>query len=121
MIPIFNLIEMRYGRSVRIDIDDSLREEQKFLPPASLQLLVENAIKHNGHSSDAPLQIDILRTDDRIEVRNTLSPLLSTIASTGLGLKNIRERYALLGSEKVVVRKDASFYSVSLPLLNRND
>lgn len=112
------LIKMRYGESVVVHIEDSLRDEEKFIPPACLQLLVENAIKHNGHSPDAPLSIDILRSENHIVVRNLLSPLLSSIESTGLGQKNIRERYALLSHEEVIIQKTDRDYSVSLPILN---
>ena len=112
------LIKMRYGESVVVHIEDSLRKEKKSIPPACLQLLVENAIKHNGHSPDAPLSIDILRIENHIVVRNLLSPLLSSIESTGLGQKNIRERYALLSHQEVIIQKTDRDYSVSLPILN---
>lgn len=112
------LIKMRYGESVIVHIEDSLREERNCIPPACLQLLVENAIKHNGHSLDAPLYIDIMRAEKHIVVRNLLSPLASSIESTGLGQKNIRERYALLSREEIIIRKTDRYYSVSLPILN---
>lgn len=112
------LIKMRYGESVIVHIEGSLRDEKNFIPPACLQLLVENAIKHNGHSLDAPLSIDITRSENYIIIRNLLSPLSSSIESTGLGQKNIRERYALLSHDEIIIQKTDRYYSVSLPILN---
>ena len=68
-------------------------------------------------SSEHPLVIDIKLSDDYITVSNLKSPLMSPIESTGLGLKNITERYALLCDKKVKIENAENFYSVSLPII----
>ncbi len=90
------LIKMRYGENVKVEIDPLLKTAQDHIPPASLQLLVENAIKHNGHSPETPLVIGISREESTIVVENNLVPLMSRIESTGLGQKNIKDRYIVM-------------------------
>lgn len=101
------------------NISPELKECKGYLPPAVLQLLVENAIKHNGFSMENPLFIDITLSDDYITVRNLKSPLLSKMESTGLGHKNIIERYSLLCDKKVKIENAENFYSVSLPIIKK--
>lgn len=112
------LMKVRYAESIMIRISPEMRDCTGFIPPAVLQLLVENAIKHNGFSLEHPLVVTITLSDDYITVRNVKSPLLSQVASTGLGLKNIRQRYALLSDKKVRIENAEDFYSVSLPVIN---
>ncbi|MCC8117174.1 MAG: sensor histidine kinase [Bacteroidales bacterium] len=115
------LVRMRYGEGVIVNIDKTMKQMcDKHIPPACMQLLVENAIKHNGHSPEYPLTIDILCTEGFIIVRNNLSPLLSKIESTGLGQKNIIERYALLSPVKVQITKTDTSYCVCIPVINEN-
>ena len=95
------LMQVRHVGGVVTNISLELKECKGYLPPAVLQLLVENAIKHNGFSMENPLFIDITLSDDYITVRNLKSPLLSKMESTGLGHKNIIERYSLLCDKKV--------------------
>lgn len=90
------LMKVRHNEGVIAKVSPGVRQCKGFLPPAVLQLLVENAIKHNSFSSEHPLVINIKLSDDYITVCNLKRPLMSPIESTGLGLKNIIERYALL-------------------------
>lgn len=111
------LMKVRHGEGVIAKISPEVKECKGFLPPAVLQLLVENAIKHNGFSMEHPLFISITSSDDYITVHNLKSPLLSRMESTGLGHKNIMERYALLCDKKVKIENTENFYSVSLPII----
>lgn len=111
------LMKVRHDEGVIAKVSPGVRQCKGFLPPAVLQLLVENAIKHNSFSSEHPLVIDIKLSDDYITVSNLKSPLMSPIESTGLGLKNITERYALLCDKKVKIENAENFYSVSLPII----
>lgn len=95
------LMKVRHNEGVIAKVSPGVRQCKGFLPPAVLQLLVENAIKHNSFSSEHPLVINIKLSDDYITVCNLKRPLMSPIESTGLGLKNIIERYALLCDKKV--------------------
>lgn len=111
------LMKVRHGIGVVIRISTDVKESGGFLPPAVLQLLVENAIKHNSFSAEHPLVINITLDDGCITVSNIKSPLLSEIKSTRLGLKNIVERYALLCDKKVDISNSDNIYSVSLPII----
>lgn len=111
------LMKLRHGDGILIDIDEGLRFCNSKIPPVSLQLLVENAIKHNAFSTESPLTIQIIREDDRLIVRNLKQPLVSVSESTGVGLANILSRYSLLSKKEVEIDDTEHFYSVSLPLL----
>ena len=111
------LMKVRHGGGVIAKISPEVKECKGFLPPAVLQLLVENAIKHNGFSMEHPLFISITSSENYITVHNLKSPLLSRMESTGLGHKNIMERYALLCDKKVKIENTENFYSVSLPII----
>ena len=113
------LMQVRHVGGVVTNISLELKECKGYLPPAVLQLLVENAIKHNGFSMENPLFIDITLSDDYITVRNLKSPLLSKMESTGLGHKNIIARYSLLCDKKVKIENAENFYSVSLPIIKK--
>ena len=117
-----SLMKLRHGKGLIINIDDRLKKCSASIPPASLQLLVENAIKHNSHTSDKPLFIDVSLTDDKyVNVRNIKTPLKSEVRSTGLGQQNIIERYKLLCESVIKIEDSEHFYSVSLPLINNSN
>lgn len=105
------------GLSVRIDIQE--RCLSAFIIPVSLQLLVENAVKHNVVSKARPLQIEIFCVNDgSITVRNNLQLKKGDdIESNHLGLTNIAKRYDFLGHHKVDVERSAHFFSITIPLI----
>lgn len=91
------LIDIRYENAVRISVDNKLTEDHDgCIPPICLQLLVENAIKHNQFSASRPLVIRIYREEDWMVVENELRPVVSELVSTGIGHRNIAGRYFLL-------------------------
>lgn len=113
----FYLMKLRHGDGIKVNIDDSLRTSGYKIPPASLQLLVENAIKHNAFSAEQPLIIDIRAEKDYLVVRNLKQPLERPAESTGVGQSNIASRYSLLSSKEIRIEDSDHFYSVSVPLL----
>lgn len=90
------------------------------IPSLSLQLLIENAIKHNTISPDSPLHITILSNDEpALMVANNYQPKKITEEGTGTGLKNITERYKLLVHKPVRIVNDGACFKVTLPLLKK--
>ena len=112
------LLKIRFGEQffVEWNIDHNLLEF--YLPTLSLQLLLENITKHNIVSSDAPLKVEILSTDtSSLIVRNHLKRKKTNIASTGHGLKNIREHYNIETGKEVIIHETSEYFSVELPLI----
>ena len=111
------LMEIRYEDAIIVSIAPELREAEGSLPPVCLQLLVENAIKHNRFSPEQPLMICLSLDNDYVTVKNSLQPLASEVKSTGIGQRNIAERYALLSDRQPRVECTEEVYSVSLPII----
>lgn len=114
------LLRLRFADkfSLHLDVPEAARQRYR-LAPLTLQLLVENAVKHNQMSTAQPLCIRIRQVGEELLVSNTLRrrPATHAPVSTGLGLANIRARYALLTSRPVEVRESDDEFTVSIPLL----
>ena len=111
------LLQERFtsGFSVQYDIPQQMRS--RFILPCALQLLIENVTKHNIVSPDRPLTVRVRVENDLIIVSNNLQPRLSTHASTGMGLKNIRRQYEDLANRSIRIVQTDTDYIVELPLL----
>jgi len=114
------LVKIRYAEGLHIELAIADAGATKQLPPLMLQLLVENAIKHNVVSFSKPLHILITATEHTLTVTNNLQ--LKTIPETGTntGLSNIRNRYAFLTERPIHIEKTEAAFSVTLPLLTPN-
>lgn len=112
-----SLQKVRFGDSLKYDIPE-VKEHAGFLPPLSLQLLLENAIKHNVASRQNPLHIAISIVDGSVLVQNNIQLKSSGLEeSTGIGLANIRRRYDLLSSENLEIMDKDKMFIVKLPIL----
>lgn len=87
-----------------------------FVVPATLQILIENAVKHNRGDEDNPLAIVISVRDDTVSVSNQIRPKLTPVDSTGTGLRNLQERYRILASKEMHIYRD-DFFEVLVPVL----
>ena len=109
---------MRYEDNLRFEIrvDEQLRDKQ--VPPMAVQLLIENAIKHNEISNRRPLVITI-RTEggEWLSVCNRIQPKMTGESTTGIGLANLNKRYELLFQQQIVVEKTGDVFCVKIPLL----
>lgn len=112
------LQKIRFGDNLICKTDIPNNVLNKVVPPLSIQMLVENAIKHNEVSSDYPLQIQIFADDETITVSNNRRLRRNTDPSSGFGLDNIRDRYEFLSGKKVLITQTESIFEVKLPLLN---
>jgi len=112
------LMDIRFGTALQtnISIPDNTRGH---LAPLTLQMLVENALKHNEISKSNPLHIEVfLENEDWIVVRNNLSPKNILPESTGVGLANIQSQYQLLSEKAVLITDHDGFFTVKIPVLN---
>ncbi|WP_159517432.1 sensor histidine kinase [Sunxiuqinia indica] len=117
----FNLQQMRYGESLSLEIDVSSEFLSWLLPPLSLQVVLENAIKHNIINENKPLTISVATAEGTLVIKNKLQPRFSQSKSTGIGQSNVTKRYALIGQRvpRFIVKNNC--YQVELPLLKPDD
>lgn len=114
----YRLLKTRHGDAVQIEIEVDKKYEQYLLPSLSLQLLVENAVKHNVLSKNKPLVIDIFTTSgNKLVISNNLQLRTIKGPSNKVGLQNIKSKYELLNQPGFQVLEDATSFSVVLPLL----
>lgn len=114
----FRLLKTRHGEAVHFQLEIDKRYANYLLPSLSLQLLVENAVKHNVLSKNKPLLIDIFTTAaNRLVVSNNLQRRTKKGPSNRIGLDNIRTKYDLLRQRGFQVMEDAKSFTVVLPLI----
>ncbi|WP_020526752.1 sensor histidine kinase [Flexithrix dorotheae] len=114
------LLKVRFDEGLKVDIDLPSEVLQTEIPPLTLQLLVENAVKHNVISEDAPLQVSISMTKEkRLAISNNKTSVPSDTSSFEIGLKNIKRRYGYFTKLPIQVINDQLF-TVNLPLLSEN-
>ena len=114
----FYLQQKRYGDNLKLNINIPEAEKgETFIPPLTLQLLVENAIKHNAVSKESLLSIDVFLENDRLLIKNNINPKQGKESGTGMGLQNIINRYRLLSDKPVEIINNGSYFIVALPVL----
>ncbi len=112
----FELQRIRDEEKIEITFD--LPDADKYeIIPVSLQILVENAIKHNAATRESPLVIKTTLVDNCVIVRNNLQRMATQQESTKIGLKNLSERVRLTSGEKLIIEETADEYIVKLPLI----
>ena len=112
------ILKERFEDALQVNIQVPEAFLSKKIPPLALQILIENAIKHNIISPDEPLHIDIHgEADDKLTVTNNLQTRLSIEKNTGKGLQNINDRYHLLSGKQIDIIDNGKTFIVKLPLL----
>jgi sensor histidine kinase YesM len=112
----YNLHRIRDEEKILLSIEAPDAERFKLLP-VSLQILVENAIKHNIATRDNQLKINIFIEGQFIVVKNNLQRKASQLQSTKTGLKNLAERVSLLSGKELIIKESDNYFIVKLPLL----
>ena len=112
-----DLLKVRFGDGFKVNINIPEADLSRSVIPCCVQLLIENATKHNSFSSLKPLVVGIHTTSHSVVVSNNLCPKITSVNSTGLGLKYIRQQYKDIAQRSVVVKETTDTFTVILPLL----
>ncbi len=113
------LLKMRFENGVIFEIPEKASNSELKIIPLSLQLLLENTIKHNVSSENNPLKVTIVEENGWLVITNNYNPKAILEKGTKVGLKNIIERYQLLTLKKVEVTNTDNYFIVKLPLLTQ--
>ncbi len=111
----FNLIRYKFGDAYQLEFD--INNSEGYIVPMTIQLLIENAIKHNMGSAEQPVVIRV-KIDRNVLVFNNLQPKLNPAFTSGKALNNLKDQYHLLSRQQIVIRRDASVFAVEIPLIN---
>jgi two-component system, LytTR family, sensor kinase len=117
----YKLLQTRHGDAVQLNIEIDKRYDLYLLPSMSLQLLIENVVKHNVVSKNVPLEIDIFTiAGNKLVVNNNLIRRVAKAPSNKVGLENIKGKYLLLNQPGFHVMEDEKNFTVVLPLIWNN-
>jgi len=112
------LLKIRFGENFQVSMDLDDEAKKKNIVPLSLQILIENAIKHNVVSKKKPLHIEVFtKANNKLVVKNNLQKKNSIIQSTHVGLQNISNRYKLLSGDSIKVEESEEMFQVVIPLI----
>lgn len=111
------LQQQRFGSNLLVKTDIHSDAFKKMVMPMSLQLLVENAIKHNAISGQKPLFIEITTSEHQVVVKNNLQPKAQSEPSTGFGLSSLEQRYSSLFKKQLIIEVNNHYFQVLLPLI----
>ena len=114
-----SLLKMRFEDSIIFEIPDKASNPESKVVPLSLQLLLENAVKHNMVTTTKPLHVIIYEDGDYLVVMNNLQPKQIVKKSSGVGLENIKQRYQLLSKRIVHINQREKDFAVAIPMLTK--
>ena len=114
-----SLLKMRFEDAIECEIPEKVFNPEAKIVPLSLQILLENCIKHNIVSEQQPLQITIKENQSNLSVVNNLQEKSSLNKSSGIGLLNIKERYQILSTRSISINQSKNEFKVELPLLTK--
>jgi sensor histidine kinase YesM len=113
----FFLLQIRHDNKLQLRKDLSEKSEAVMIPPCSLQILVENAIKHNEFTEEKPLLIHINMNEHYLKVSNNIKPKPYVVSSTGIGLRNLSSRFKILFRKDITIESTRESFTVKLPLI----
>jgi LytS/YehU family sensor histidine kinase len=113
----FYLLQIRHDNKLQLKTTLNEHSKKAMIPPCALQVLVENAIKHNEFSEQYPLEITICMSNETVKVSNPVKPKSYEVNSTGIGLKNLSARYKILFHKDILIENTPDKFSVKLPLI----
>jgi LytS/YehU family sensor histidine kinase len=113
----FYLLQIRHDDKLQLQVDLDNETKKAMIPPFAIQVLIENAFKHNEFSELNPLLIKIGMSRQYIEVGNNIKPKSYAVSSTGIGLKNLSSRYKILFQRNIIIQKSEDSFIVKLPII----
>lgn len=113
----FHLLKTRYGESIQLKLESLSGYEQYLLPPLTLQILLENAVRHNSILKEQPLVIHIYVEKGYLVVQNNVQKKNLKVVSSKVGLNNIITKYQILKQPEPVIESDAVFFIIRIPLI----
>ncbi|MFS4417089.1 2TM domain-containing protein [Maribacter sp. 2307ULW6-5] len=113
------LLKMRFEDSIVLNIPETSENPEAKIVPLSLQLLLENAVKHNVITATKPLHIHVREEGGALVVSNNLQQKKVVKKGSGVGLQNIQQRYALLSGRQMEIAQDHTAFTVRLPMLTQ--
>lgn len=113
------MMKVRHNEAIAIKTNVASKFYSKMIPTLSLQMLVENALKHNYYSKEQPISIDLSIENNTLIVKNTIRKRTDSQKSTQLGLNNIKKRYGFYTKEKVEIIETEKDFTVVIPLLSK--
>ena len=116
-----DLIRIRFPEGLAFQALFSEEELYGYMVPGTLQLLIENVIKHNAISADNPLVVSARIEDGAMVVQNNRIPKLSPVSSTGIGLQYIRNQYRDIAGKEILVQESADSFSVTIPIIRESE
>ncbi len=112
------LLKTRFGEGINLKVDLQEDQQSSLIPPLTLQILIENAVKHNVVSSSSPLNILVKSMpENELCVVNNKQKKTINVASTGLGLANISAKYRLLNKPAIRIEDGYSEFTVTIPVI----
>ncbi|MEJ0104185.1 MAG: histidine kinase [Bacteroidota bacterium] len=118
----FHLLKTRYEDGITMTIAIDTKYYQYLLPPLTLQMLIENAVKHNAIFEKSPLSINLrITAEEKLTVSNNKQRKTTAIESNKIGLKNIKAKYKLLKQDEVVVEETDHIFAVTVPLVKTEE
>ena len=118
ILSYINLHRIRHGENLRVDL--KVDDKSGHIIPLSLQILLENAFKHNIISEEEPLDVSIWREDNYVVVQNKLQIRKAINQNEGIGLETIIKRYKFFTKRPILVSSDNGFFTVKIPVLDLN-
>lgn len=112
-----SLLQTRFQNHLKIHINLDKEDTNWLIPPGVSQMLMENAIKHNGFNKSKPLTIEIFKEGEFLVVKNNKQERKEPSSSTGIGLKNIKARYELQNHQELLIENKEDYFIVKAPLI----
>lgn len=112
-----DILQIRFGKGLQVNFDIEESDLQRKIVPMALQVLIENAVKHNVVSPATPLRINISSDGRQLTVSNNIIPRKNVEPCTGIGIKNLEKKYEIISDKNINIIKDEHYFKISLPLL----